>query len=324
MITKYLTIFLILTLLGYLYDKYKQKLERNDKIDHDDIVRKYLLNESAIKGSKPIIWVHIEHDVNARQWLSFGSRNTTRVNQPYKYITIQSIINKSGGNFNVCLIDDDSFSKLMPEWNIDLNQLADPVKSHMRNLAICNLLYKYGGMLVPSSYIALESLNGIYDTGLENNDCFILEGLNHSITTTYFDTYPTHLFMGCIKNSETMLELLNYLEHLNTKDYTNEQRFLGEINNKCNSLIQQNKMNIMDGRYIGIKDVFNKPIHIEDLMSTSYINFSNNLQGILIPDKSILNRSKYQWFARMSTEQIYNSDLIISKYLLISNSIDYN
>lgn len=321
MISKYLLIFLLLTLLGYLYDKYKQKLERNDKIDHDDIVRKYLLNDKALTSSKPIIWIHIEHEVNSRDWLSFGSRNSTRVNQPYKYITIQSIINKAGGNFNVCLIDDESFSKLMPEWNIDLNNLADPVKSHMRNLALCNLLYKYGGMLVPSSYIALESLNGLYDTGLENNDLFVLEGLNHSITTTYFDTYPTHLFIGCSRNSKNMLELKNYLEILNSRDYTNEQSFLGEINNKCNQMIQENKIKILDGRYIGIKDIYNKPIQIEDLMSDSYIQFSENLQGILIPDKSILSRTKYQWFARMSPEQIYNSNLIISKYLLSSNML---
>ena len=52
--------------------------------------------------------------MNARWWKSFGSRNTKCLNQPYQYLTIKSIVDKCGEHFNICLIDDKSFEKLIP------------------------------------------------------------------------------------------------------------------------------------------------------------------------------------------------------------------
>lgn len=309
--------FLLLTGTGYLYDKYKSKMEKNDKLNHDDIVRKYLLNETSFSENKPIIWIHIENDINARNWKSFGSRNTKELNQPYKHITINSIIKHSNNKYNVCMIDDDLFSKLIPKWTIDLNNLSDPIKSNIRTLAICNLLYMYGGILIPSSYHSLKPIDNLYNMGLNNSDCFILEGRNNSQTSTYFNIYPSHLFMGCHKSSETMKELINYLEILCSNDYTSESKFLGDINNKCNDMISKGKIKLLDGSLIGIKDTYNKPIMIEELLSSEYIQYNSNLQGILIPDKDILNRSKYQWFSRLSINQIYNADIILCKYLQI-------
>lgn len=320
---KVISIFLIMTLVGYLYDKYRVKLERKERLTHHDIVRKYLLNDNALSSKKPIVWVHIDYETNSRNWESFGSRNNDKLNQPYKFITLQSIINKAGSNFNVCFIDDDSFSKLMPNWSISLHSLAEPIKSYMRNLALCKLLYMYGGMLVPSSYVALKSLNGIYDTGLEYNDCFIVESRNTSIMANKNDIGPSHLFMGCEKESETMREIIQYLEIVNSKDYTNEQKFLGDVDRKCNLLIKQNKMRLLDGKLIGTKDNFNNAIYSEQLLGQSNIDFNAYLQGIYIPDREILNYSKYQWFARLSPQQIYESDMVISHYLLLSNELQF-
>ena len=131
---QYLFYFIVITVLGILYDKYKTKQSLNENKANYDLIRKYLLNDNALSGSKPIIWIHIDHEINSRNWLSFGSRNSTQLNQPYLYITLQSIINHSGNDFNVCLIDDNSFSKLLPGWSIDLENLADRVKSNTRNL----------------------------------------------------------------------------------------------------------------------------------------------------------------------------------------------
>ena len=50
--------------------------------------------------------------------VDFHSRNTNNLNQPYLHLTIQSIIDHCSNDFHICLIDDDSFSKLIPEWDI--------------------------------------------------------------------------------------------------------------------------------------------------------------------------------------------------------------
>jgi hypothetical protein len=188
----------------------------------------------------------------------------------------------------------------------------------MRTLGIMKLLYTYGGFRVPSSYVPLQSLQQIYQIGLQTHNVFVCETKNNTITSTYTETFPNHMFMGCKKEEPIMKEFVSYIEHLNSRDFTSQSDFLGSINRKCYEYIHNNRMGLIDGTIIGTKSTHNKPILIDNLLQTSYIEFSENMNGILIPDEDILKRTKYQWFARMSPEQILNSELIISKYILLS------
>ena len=124
--------------------------------------------------------------------------------------------------------------------------------------------------------------------------------------------------MGCQKNSEIIKELIIYLEGLISSDFTDESTFLGCINRKCYEFVYQNKIQMIDGKYIGIKDINCNSIIIDNLLQNSYIEFDNNLQGILIPDKDILKRFKYQWFARLSPEQVCDSNTQLGKYFSLN------
>ena len=129
---------LLLMAASYVYNKFKINVERDDKIEELNIIKKYLLQEdqaltlqqlSSIK--KPIIWIHIEYSKNSRSWLSFGSRNSLELNQDYLYLTIRSIINCCSDYFHIVLIDDDSFKILLENWNVDLNKLENPQKYYI-------------------------------------------------------------------------------------------------------------------------------------------------------------------------------------------------
>ena len=146
---------------------------------------------------------------------------------------------------------------------------------------------------------------------------FYITNKNTNVSSTFVDSSKMYIY-GCTKNSETMKELIQFIQILNSKDFTFEQKFLGEVNRKCYELVNKNKMELLDGRLIGSFTNDKRPVLIDDLLQESYIDFNSNLQGILIPDKEILRRVKYQWFARMSPEQIYESNIILSKYLLLS------
>ena len=37
-------------------------------------------------------------------------------NQAYQLLTIKSIVDKCSDDFNICIIDDNSFSKIIPQW----------------------------------------------------------------------------------------------------------------------------------------------------------------------------------------------------------------
>ena len=83
---KYVFILIIMLVLGYVFDKYKKDEAINDKMDHYELIKKHLLNDSTLaQTDKPILWVHVTFETNARWWPHFASRNTQCLNQPYQY-----------------------------------------------------------------------------------------------------------------------------------------------------------------------------------------------------------------------------------------------
>ena len=92
---------------------------------------------------------------------------------------IKSIINHCGDDFNVCLIDDDSFSQLIPGWNINVSELSEPARTYYRELGMAELLYIYGGLVVPNTFICMRNLTDLYINGTLNDKPFVCETPNH-------------------------------------------------------------------------------------------------------------------------------------------------
>ena len=168
----------LLLVFGFIFESYKKSEAKQEKMDQYELIKKYLLNDSTLaRTNKPILWIHITFETNARWWPHFSSRNTQCFNQPYQYLTIKSIVDHCGDSFNICLIDDDSFTKLIPGWTINLHSLASPIKQNIRQLAITKLLYNYGGMLVPASFTCFKNLHELYTNTLENSDAFVFQNV---------------------------------------------------------------------------------------------------------------------------------------------------
>ena len=100
LVANYIILVIIIIALGILYQKYCEKQSTLIPKDNYEEMRKYLLNESSLaKSKKPILWIHVPHEYNARDWLSFGSRTSFDVNQPYLYLTVRSIIKHCDQSF---------------------------------------------------------------------------------------------------------------------------------------------------------------------------------------------------------------------------------
>ena len=152
---KYVTLVAIISVASFYSKKMISTMENKDESEYK-LIQKYLLNESPLYGNnKPKIWIHTKYEINARKWKSFHSRNSYDLNQPYIHITIQSIIDYCSDDFHICLIDDDSFSKLIPTWDAPLSNMPDPKKSQYRQLGLAQLLYYYGGIIVPPTSLNL-------------------------------------------------------------------------------------------------------------------------------------------------------------------------
>tara|TARA_Y100000817_G_C16368748_1_gene329333 strand:+ start:83 stop:436 length:354 start_codon:yes stop_codon:yes gene_type:complete len=109
------------------------------------------------------------------------------------------------------------------------------------------------------------------------------------------------------------------IEALISSDYTDASTFNDTSNKLLSDMVNDKKISLINGSLIGIKDINKNVIRVEDLFDTRYIEFPENYFGIYIPDKEISKRTMYNWFIQVSIEDLLSSDMIISKYLLISN-----
>jgi len=284
-----------------VYRHYKQNESSLDEREHYQYAKDYFIGDNTIHGRKPYLWIHVQGEMNARNWESFGSRNTTTLNQPYLYVTIKSILDKCKESFNVFLIDDDSFHKLVPNWKINMDALPSPSKEHYRQFGLTSLLYTYGGFTVPASTLCLEDLQGLYKQALEEKDGFAVQ--------TSVDA-PDPLFMGSVRHGDVIRKLRDFEGSLLQKDHTAEADFNRTLKAWCGKYAQ-----VVCGGKVGVKKKCGNPVDLADLLGNNPIDFHQGVQAVYFPAEEILRRPKYAWFARMSVAQLRNSDLAIVHYL---------
>ena len=313
-ISFYIFVISIIFLCLFIGQKWKKVMYEDNSKDEYEMVKQYLLNDSPLYGyNRPKIWIHSKYEINARKWKNFQSRNSTDLNQPYLYLTIQSIINHCGNDFHVCLIDDESFSKLIPNWDIDLVSIVEPMRSQFRDIAMLQLLYYYGGFIVPNSFLCTKNLISLYKEGIESNKWFVIE--NRSVTKDNISFIPDIEFTGCMKNNENILLLITLLKSKWNGHFSQEMEFQGFKNHWLLEKIQQEQIKLINGEKIGIKKRSGKPILLDDLMEESFLDVDmKNIYGIYIPKDEILKRPKYQWFAILPYEDVLNSNIILSKF----------
>ena len=322
-LTNLFPLFGILIVLGVLYKRFEDKRIREEEGNTYEAIQKYLLDGDTLgKSKKPILWIHVPYEYNSRRWLSFGSRSSFDLNQPYLYLTVRSIIKQCDESFTICIIDDTSFKRLLPDWNINMTSISDPILSNMRMLGMMKLLHSYGGMVCPLSFVCLKDLNEMYIKGTRGDKMFVCEVVDRNVTSTDLDFYPNLSFCGAPKQCETVRELCNFIQRTASHDYTADVKFLGEYDKWCKQRIENGRINLIDGAEIGTKTVEDKQIIIDDLMSNHYLDLYQGAYGILIPADEVLSRKKFEWFARMSPKQVMESDTIIGNYILLSQTDD--
>lgn len=297
-----LVIFITAMLISkYIYSYYKEASDHFESKEHYQLVSDYYIGDN-LKSQKPILWIHTSTELNARNWQSFYSRTTTSLNQPYLQITMKSIYDKCKDSFNVCLVDDDVFRRLL-SWNVNLNDLAEPLKSHYRQLGISMILHKYGGMFVPQSFLCQADLIDIYQSKF-----FVGEEVNHSTIPELF--VPGMKLMGCKRQCEGMNKFIDYQENL-YKNKTQQSDFTGDIH----TYLKQSGCTVINGSKLGIKKLNGEPVLVNELLGTDPLLLPRKLLGVYVPRDEILNRPKFEWFARMSPSQILESPMVFSTYV---------
>lgn len=302
-------IVLVASLVGNEFKKKFNLEEDTNKADYD-LIKKYILNESPLYGfNKPKLWIHSTYEVNARNWESFGSRNTTDLNQSYITYTVKSIIDHCSNDFHICLIDDTSFKKLIPGFNMDVDRMPEPLRSQWREVALLMLIFSYGGILVPNSFICLKSLIEPYHNLSKHGNAFVFEKVNDTCDERQRkrkDFVPNIEMIGAKKRSPSIYSLLRDIKgELSNGHMSEEIKFIGKTSNKLMKYTEQGSITVICGSLIGVKDRNKRPVNIDDMFSNlNQICFSDDLYGLHIPREKVLKRNLYNWFAALSHDDV--------------------
>jgi len=317
----YIAAIVIVVLIIVYGDLVRKWYSADDQKSEYHMIRTYLLNESPLYGhNKPKLWIHSKYELNARRWKSFQSRTSTDLNQPYLHLTIQSLVSMNGDDFHICLIDDDSFGKLLPTWKGDIRTLPQGERDKQRQLGLLQLLYYYGGILVPDSFVCLKPLLPLYNKATSKP--FVAERLNRNKNVLHeakqtMEFIADPYFLGCKKNEEQLIEYIEFLKDQNRSHHLHaEHDFLGNTSWWAENAVRQGHMTLLDGSVIGVKNQAGKPVLIEDLLAEATLPVSPDAFGVYIPADELLTRTAYQWFAVLPAEQIVSLRTAISQILV--------
>jgi len=306
---EYLLLFIILAVV-YNYYLHQEK-DDYDK-ENDKLINDYLLSKGSSKN-KTKLWIHVPTEYNSLRWESFGSRSSKDVNTDYLYLCMQSIIKHNKGN-DILIITDNSFNKLLPNFSIQLEKLADPVKSKVRKLCLMKLLLKYGGIITPFNLLCNKDLKHMFNEH-NNSNPFIVEKVDNSYEgKEYF--IPDSNFIGVKKSNHDVIKMfVQFLEQVISSDSTDASNFLNVDNKWCLNEANSGNMNIICGAEVITKTMDGDPILNEQLFENKRLNYNKNAYGLLIPHDEISRRTNYNWLLQMNMNDIKTSDTFIC-YLL--------
>ena len=207
----------------------------------------------------------------------------------------------------------------MPGWGIELNKVGEPVRGKLRRLAIAKMLHTYGGLLLPGSFLCFQNLISLYEGGVANGQIVVGELIDRNSSAVTRGVFPNSKIMGCQPECPVMAEYIRYLEGIDSDDFTDESNFLGEENRWFLERANKGHVSVVPASLWGVKDTSDDLVTLDRLMGNTYVDFPPSALGLYIPDDEIINRTAYQWFARLNAGQALTSNTTIGK-LLLTNS----
>jgi hypothetical protein len=198
--------------------------------------------------------------------------------------------------------------------------LSEPHKSTYREVGMLQLLYLYGGIIVPNSFICMQNLAPLlaeqpFVTEMVNRSCNVASNKDNQ------NFMPSTKFMGAKKGCPIIQKMLAENKVDVNRHFTTEPIFLGNIQQWLYNEVNAGSMNLVNGKQIGTKTSKGKQILLEDLMSENFLDLDKDAYGIYIPAEEVLARRKYQWLAYLSSEEVLKTNPVIIKYLK-SSAVD--
>ena len=265
--------------------------------------------------TKPKIFIHLPLERNERNWENFGSRTSTNMNMSIAYLNIKSVIRHCGHYYDVILMDNQNMYDVLEMYNLHddfsdskFDELDNYQKKKWENYCKSMILQEFGGaMMEPYFYFVKCPDKSILQPRKLTITKYTNEGLFNSNKTSIALPYN---FMACSRKDKDLDIHLDYLYH----SYKNMHRF--QIEKYENSMLNYEKLVVIDPRLFGIQDKDGEQIYYTDLLSSQKnIHFAANMVAIYVNVEMFKTESKNSWFLRLSPEQLMNSNNVIGRHI---------
>lgn len=305
-------VFIIVLFSVLMYKYYKKKYDNNviefkkENVDIDV----YFFSDLYLKKSKNRkIWINIPFEKNSRQWESFGSRSSHKLNLAYMTLCVKSIIDWCGQTYDIIIYDDTNIPSLLPDTKVDLMKLSGSLLDKYRELCKLQILYKYGGVMVPPSLFLRKNINVMDDP----NTWYVCESYNDN-NVSFNNLICSTDLMGSNSENVNLAKYIDVFSNELKKDFVENHNF--DMN-----YFKQHNIPYIDGKMIGTKTRYNDKITIEDLMSNKKIILDKQHVGLYIPHEQLMKRRVYNWYCKLSEEEVLKCNVFISYYMLSTMTI---
>jgi hypothetical protein len=308
-------IILIAVLLGSYY--VRQSLKGSPWID------KALFDRGM---ELPPLWIYYDDSqVNSRHWLDFGARSSRVLNQPYLNLCYESIIRANGKFYRTEVIKGingvmERLGELPPKLKGPIGHLKT-VGPAERNWIRAAVLAKYGGLWIEPTTIALRGFGALPE------DRVVFFGTDHdeSFAGPEGTAVPSLAAIWVPKPNNPAMQAWEAAarERLSGAAGGGSQ-IRGDAKWDFVRFFQGNKdsYEVRPEAELRRAAASGKLLQLEDFLAQSAIHFSVPSTAIYVslPARDLELRRNWNWFLRMSEEQVLESDLVITQLLKMSLS----
>jgi len=287
-------------------------------IEEDRYKKRNLINKGT---DNKTLWLYYDQsDVNSRYWADFGGRSSRVLSTPYLNLCYQSIVMKNGETYHVKVLAGLSdVALLLGGWSNLPKPLQNPI-AHVGeaelNYIRAKILNCFGGLWVNPYTIFLKSMP---DYSESKNVIFFGTDKDETYADSNGTPAPGVDIMYSPKKHHPVFEHLEKVALARIEKQEGGRQFRGDIKWDLREIMASHK----DIDYFPECEFARKEnrrrIQLEDLLGNSIIPINPKACYIPLPNKELEERRNFEWFLRMSEEQILDSELYISKLFKVHN-----
>jgi len=290
---------------------YSKKLIENDTFNNKNLLD---------TGSKnPPIWLYYDQsEVNARWWQDFGARSSRVLHLPYLNLCYETIAIHCGKTYNIRIIAGlTDLATLLGGWNELPKSLQNPLASVQEaemNWIRAKVLKTYGGLWVNPSCAFVRDL---VDFSELKKVVFVGNDTSETFSDEQGTLAPgTNMMYSPIKN-HPIFEELERLARERLERREGGTQFRHDISNDLRDVMKQHSEHFVYMPDLEFsRKVNGRRIELEELLSKGSMGIPNRVVFVPIPYYELKRRRNFGWFLRMSEEQISESGLVVSKFLI--------